>query len=41
MDADKDRPMTYSLRMLLILLALLPPAMAYGWSAYGKYRERQ
>jgi hypothetical protein len=33
--------MCYRLRTLLILLALGPPAMAWGWSEYGKYREHQ
>jgi len=33
--------MRYHLRTLLILLAILPPALAWGWSEYGKYREAQ
>jgi len=33
--------MRYRLRTLLILLALLPPILAWGWSAYRHYTERQ
>jgi hypothetical protein len=33
--------MRYRLRTLLLLLAVLPPTMAWGWSEYGKYRERE
>jgi len=33
--------MRYRLRTLLILLALAPPAMAWTWSEYTRYRERQ
>lgn len=33
--------MRYRLRTLLILLAVGLPAMARGWSEYGKYRERE
>jgi hypothetical protein len=33
--------MRYKLRTLLILLAILPPLLAVGWSQYGKYVERQ
>jgi hypothetical protein len=31
----------YKLRTLLIVLALGPPLLAYGWSEYGKYSERE
>jgi hypothetical protein len=36
--------MHYSLRALLILLAIGPPVLAgawYGWSAWSEYRDRQ
>jgi hypothetical protein len=32
--------MRYRLRTLVILLAVLPPALAWGWVEYGKHRER-
>jgi hypothetical protein len=32
--------MRYRLRTLLILLAVLPPLLAWGWGEYDKYRER-
>jgi len=33
--------MRYRLRTLFILLALAPPALAWGWSEYGEYRQRE
>ena len=33
--------MRYRLRTLLILLALGPPALAWGWSEYAAYREQE
>jgi hypothetical protein len=31
----------YKLRTLLIVLALGPPVLGWGWSEYCKYRERE
>jgi hypothetical protein len=36
-----DGGMRYRLRTLMILMALIPPALAWGWSEYGKYRDRE
>lgn len=33
--------MRYTLRTLMILLALGPPSLAWGWSEYSEYRDRQ
>ena len=31
----------YKLRTLLILLAILPPLLWFGWIRYEEWRERQ
>lgn len=33
--------MRYRLRTLMVLLALGPPALAWGLIEYGKYREQE
>jgi hypothetical protein len=33
--------MRYRLRTLFVLLAVGPPAIAWGWTEYAKYQARQ
>jgi len=40
-DGPGEQPMRYRLRTLLLLLAILPPLLAFGWWEYSAWKAEQ